>query len=81
MNEKKRSRWERFFYPKICGFLGIFKFGAALRRGFAVFLRKNRRVNVFFPGTCPWKNELKKRVIILCLYHIEKYTAILEANR
>ncbi|MDD7671837.1 MAG: hypothetical protein PT965_02845, partial [Clostridia bacterium] len=28
-------------------------FGPGLRAGFAVFLRENTRVTVFFPGACP----------------------------
>ena len=40
---------------RICGFLR--QRSPGLRAGFAVFLRKNRRVMEFFPGACPWKNN------------------------
>jgi len=33
--------------------------GSGLRAGFAVFLRKNRRVTVFLAGTCPSKKDFR----------------------
>ena len=44
---------------RICGFLR--QRSPGLRAGFAVFLRKSRRVMEFFPGACPWKNNSIKK--------------------
>jgi len=59
-----------FKLPKNLWVFRHLRFGSALRRkaspfrggaDFAGFLRKTQRVNVFFPGTCPWKNQMINR--------------------
>ena len=61
-NGKTKSRLDRRVgtVAKPLRWVLLDNFGSGLRAGFAVLLRQNRRVTVFFPGACPGQNMDQK---------------------